>query len=588
VTLVSACAGDDGAFGGGVTAVGDTGSADDDDGGGDGDASASAGDTGGDPPPEMEDEGDFRVPRASGRFVYSASEITDSVAVIDSSDLAIDVVAVGRGPTVVVPLSADDDTGSVAVLDQGSDDVAFLATTSGFSTTAFVRDVTPGANALAVTPSGGHVFAYHDVDGEEALGPGSDQEMTVLDVAQDLGYAMTVGAHPREIVFTTDGARAFVVTDDGVNVVPLDALDVGKPDVVPVVSDPGVNPSKLEVRVAADQAVAFSRVEGETEIVATDLESGAQFSFALSSVPTDLDVAADGSFALLVTPAIGGSAFVEIPLPVDVGTAPVPFVVDGEYLGLAHLAPAGDTIVLYTTVDPFAEAPLPPNGLGGGEDPALGGTTGGTESSGTSDSGDASSSGTDDASSSTDDASSEDGSSDGGEPPPPGVDPRRRVTIARRDAGTWVPITLFVDHPVATVGIAPDGANAMLVHAMEGPDGAAWSYTLVDLTKEFPVTKLQTVEAQPGAVLFTPDGARAMVLLRDDARSVRRVDLVDLGTFIVEALELGSPPEGAGYVDATAKIFVSQEHPTGRITFIDPDGNVETVTGYRLNDAVKD
>lgn len=49
-----------------------------------------------------------------------------------------------------------------------------------------------------------------------------------------------------------------------------------------------------------------------------------------------------------------------------------------------------------------------------------------------------------------------------------------------------------------------------------------------------------------------------------------------------------SPPEGTGYVDATDKIFVSQDHPTGRITFIDAAGGVETVTGYRLNDAVKD
>ena len=79
-----------------------------------------------------------------------------------------------------------------------------------------------------------------------------------------------------------------------------------------------------------------------------------------------------------------------------------------------------------------------------------------------------------------------------------------------------------------------------------------------------------------------------MVLLRDDATGVRRVDLVDLRSFIVDGLGLGSPPEGAGYVEATDKIFVSQEHPTGRITFLDRDSGVETVTGFRLNDAVKD
>jgi hypothetical protein len=89
-------------------------------------------------------------------------------------------------------------------------------------------------------------------------------------------------------------------------------------------------------------------------------------------------------------------------------------------------------------------------------------------------------------------------------------------------------------------------------------------------------------------VLFSPEGDRAVVLLRDDALGVQRIDRVDLRTFIVESLALGSPPEGAGYVDATAKIFVAQEHPTGRITFIDAGGDVQTVTGFRLNDAVKD
>src|SRR5688500_8651846 len=93
----------DGAPGAGTDGIsgGDTG------GPGSGGDETGADDGNGQPPPEMEAEGDFRVPRASGRFVYSASETTDSVAVIDSVTLAIDVVGVGRGPTVVAPLTAD-------------------------------------------------------------------------------------------------------------------------------------------------------------------------------------------------------------------------------------------------------------------------------------------------------------------------------------------------------------------------------------------------------------------------------------------------------------------------------------------------
>ncbi|MCX4247443.1 YncE family protein [Paraliomyxa miuraensis] len=530
----------------------------------------------GQPPPEMEDEGDFRVPRASGRFVYSASETTDSVAVIDSVTLAIDVVGVGRGPTVVAPLSPN---GEVAVLDQGSDDVAMLRTDDQGRTTVEIIPSSPGANNLAISPDGTFLYVYHDVDGPEEQGPGSDQELTVIDVDGGQVYEMTVGAHPRDVVFDSSGSTAYVVTDDGVNVVPaVDLPMIGKPDLVPVVDDPAIDPSTLEIQVAPDQGVALARIAGDTRLFATDLASGERFDFPLPGPATDLDVAHDGSFAIVTLPSTAGSHFVELALPLSPGDEPIVHDVDGEYVGLAHLSPDGQTMLLYTTVDPFMASPLRPDeGYVDESDPFAATGTGTGSTSGTT--GDATTSGG---------SSSDDGDDTAGVPPD--IDPRQRVTIVRRGSGAWAErITLFVDHPVVSVGMAPDGANAMLVHEQDPAGGSTpWSYTLLDLSKSFPVKKLQMVEAKPGAILFTPDGDRSVVLLRDDSTGVRRVDLVDLRSFIVDALGLGSPPEGAGYVEATEKIFVSQEHPTGRITFLDRDGNVETVTGYRLNDAVKD
>ena len=90
-----------------------------------------------------------------------------------------------------------------------------------------------------------------------------------------------------------------------------------------------------------------------------------------------------------------------------------------------------------------------------------------------------------------------------------------------------------------------------------------------------------------GTVTFTPNGDRGAVLLRLDP-TIHRTDLVDLRTFIVDELPLGSPPTGGGYVESSGKLFVAQEHPSGRITFIDDENAVQTVTGYELNDAVKD
>lgn len=578
-TTAAACsdsAGDAG-FGGatdGLTGAG-TGGADDGNGGSGG---AAGGDESGGPPPEMEEEGDFRVPRASGRFVYSASETTDSVAVIDSVTLAIDVVGVGRGPTVVAPLSEE---GSVAVLDQGSDDVAMLRTDDQGRTTVEIIPSSPGANNLAVSPDGALLYVYHDVDGPEEQGAGSDQELTVVDVELGRAYEMTVGAHPRDVVFDSTGSVAYVITDDGVNVVPsADLAMIGKPDLIPVIEDPAIDPSTLEIQVAADQGVALARIAGDTRLFATDLATGERFDFPLPGPATDLDVARDGSFAIVTMPSTAGSRFVQLDLPVAPGDVPVVYDVESEYVGLAHLSPDGETMLLYTTVDPFMASPLRPGeAYADPLDPIAGGSGGSGSSSGSGSSGDPT----------TSDGSSDGGADDGGSVPPD-QDPRQRVTIARRGDGSWSErITLFVDHPVASVGMAPDGANAMLVH-VEDPAGGStpWSYTLLDLSKPFPVKKLQVVETKPSAILFTPDGDRSVVLLRDDAVDIRRVDLVDLRSFIVDGLRLGSPPEGAGYVDATEKIFVSQEHPTGRITFLDRDGNVETVTGYRLNDAVKD
>src|SRR5690606_32313664 len=135
------------------------------------------------------------------------------------------------------------------------------------------------------------------------------------------------------------------------------------------------------------------------------------------------------------------SDLVEIELPVA-SPAFVVHPVPDEYVGLTALAPGGDRAILYTTVNPFEDTSAP--------------------------------------------------------------DPRQRVTIARRSASGWTDLTtVFVEVPVRSVGIAPDDANAILLHA-EAPalnPHAPWPYTLLDLGAAFPIKKLQTAQAEPGTIL---------------------------------------------------------------------------------------
>jgi hypothetical protein len=543
------------------------------DGGGDGDGDGDDG-----PPPEEEDPGDFQIPRASGKYVYAASEVTDRVAVIDADTLEIDVVDACKAPTVVEALEGvDAGHGAVAVLCKGSDEVALIHTDAQGNSEITVRSVTPGANNLAASHDGELVFVYHDVDSNEDLGPGSDQELTVVETTPDgMTFEMTVGAHPRDVQVAANDQKAYVITADGVNVIDLDGLAmIGKPTLIPVVDDAAIDPETIEVQLSLDHGIALARVHDETWISVTDLETGELTTIELPAAPTDIDVAATGEFAIVTVPQLEGSFFFEVGLPLDVMDPFEVYDVGEEYVGLANISANGDAMILYTTVDPWSAGASEPGW--GDEDEWYGGSTdtGGTDTgtdTGTTDTG-----GTD-----TDTGGTDTGTDDG--PEPPDDDPRQRVTIVHRNNGVWNDRdTLFVEFSVTSVGIAPDSKNGMLIH---DSTGQGWAYSLIDLTKDAPIKKLQMIPAEAQSVIFTPDGARAAVLLRSN--NVQRVDMVDLLTFIVDELSLGSPPTGGGYVEASGKIFVAQEHPSGRITFIDAATKVQTVTGYELNDAVKD
>ena len=172
-------------------------------------------------------------------------------------------------------------------------------------------------------------------------------------------------------------------------------------------------------------------------------------------------------------------------------------------------------------------------------------------------------------------------------PDPDAPDPRSRVTILRQESGAWTPYVFFTEQFVRSVGISPDGQSAVLLH--EAPEaGQNWSYTLVDMVADQPIKKVQNIPAEATTVLFDENGDWAVLLVRDAAGNVMRADHINLRTFIVQGIDLASPPVGGGSVAETQKFFISQEHPTGRISFIATDGSVETLTGFELNDAVKD
>jgi hypothetical protein len=173
------------------------------------------------------------------------------------------------------------------------------------------------------------------------------------------------------------------------------------------------------------------------------------------------------------------------------------------------------------------------------------------------------------------------------------------LTVVDLDDSTVKPRTLALRKTVRAVAIAPDSQTALVVHdKLEGdpnepgidPDlqiDRSYGYSVVRI--DAGSVKLQQTQAMPGAFSVVPDGSAIFVLFRDDAQSLREVQKIDTKSFLVTPTRLASPPISIGAVPQTDSVFVSQDHPEGRITFIDwMTGEKDTVTGFELNSRIRD
>jgi hypothetical protein len=468
-------------------------------------------------PPEMEEQRAFETPQAGARYVYVANPKRDTVAVIDSTTLAIRLAPAGDTPSTLATIPGKD---VALVLNAGSHDATILRTESGATRTTTVPVVT-GANALTIAPDGAHAVAWYDSrTGGAAAASGSFQDVSLITLGTtDQSLSLSVGFRPSAVVFSSDGAAAFVVTDDGVSV--LRFADLKGPAVAPLVRIDDAGGAARDVSVTPDGRFALARREGSAQIQVVDLASRASTTVDLGSPVTDLDLAPAADFALAVLRE--SHTVVQIPLPGGLSNPAVRLTttLDGDPMGSATITPDGKTAVLYTTAAAV-----------------------------------------------------------------------ERLVVLPLD--TRVPRPVRLRKAVRAVAVAPDGHTALVVHtkAAGSPTAAgldpdqvierSYGYTVVDLTTGF--AKLQLTPAPVGDLAVTPDATRAFLLLRDDGASIRLAQRIHLTSFIVDDFPLGSPPLALAALADSKRIFVSQQHPEGRISFIHWEtGAIESVTGFELN-----
>lgn len=151
--------------------------------------------------------------------------------------------------------------------------------------------------------------------------------------------------------------------------------------------------------------------------------------------------------------------------------------------------------------------------------------------------------------------------------------------------------TVRLYSPVLGVFSSPDARHAIVLHdETKAPLGAEarapGAFSVVPVGLALPA-KIVTTHAPPSAVAMTND--RGIVAERDDAGKVFGAYLVRMPELMVERYPLASPPIAVGVVEGAKRAFVSQQHPEGRLTFIDLESGIaRTLTGFELSSRVVD
>ncbi|HEU0037480.1 MAG TPA: hypothetical protein VFQ53_43010 [Kofleriaceae bacterium] len=496
-------------------------------------------DGGVEPPPEVEYQ--LTEPISSRHFVWVAMTEQDRLAKIDGVNLSVESLAVGDRPSVLATLPGTD----TAVVLDSNNGAATVARATTDSITKELYPTLPNLNRLAVAPGGRYAVAFFDLakaiaeaGSLEAVDHiGSFQDVTVLAVGQGEQRAidLTVGFRPRAVESDAGGRYAFVVTDDGVSVIDLPAMTAGAPTIVPpiAVTDPAFGDgSAVEVHVVASGQYAVVRMPGVAKLRVVSMlgaTAGQAFTIDLPGVPTDIDLAPDGSRVYAVYRSPAALSVIDIPgdaiNPAGITTVSLANSTSGSLV----LSPDGTRGLLFTnaTLD-------------------------------------------------------------------------ERLTLVQLDKPGFPHATIPLQKAVLTVGFDPTGTKAIVLHARAPGDPAQAQsvdeyidrkpgYSMIDLASGF--AKLQITDVNPAQFAFASAAPRAYVTLDggDAEGAFTAVQQIELDSGVVRTIELGSPPSSIGVLPESNKIYISQRHPLGRVSFIDiTTGAVRTVTGFDLNSQIID
>ncbi len=468
-------------------------------------------------------------PVATPRYVYALNPSAASVARIDPTSLAIEAVPVGPRPVGLAALP-DEDAAVVLSLDDSSLSVLDSATLPTKVTRVSLRRQ---YSRLTVSADGAWAAAWPDPAGAPASG--AEGIFALVDLAKvRAGTSGAVqeragGYRITDVLFRIEAGVAtslYVFAKSTVSTFDL-ATGAALPVRLALPESMAADVRSREVVASRDARVVMLRSTIAPELASFD---GTRLdAIPLPEIATDLDLVPDGTAAVAALRSSSSVAYIEVPADLLDPTGIDVIALDGGVVGQVALPPqvpaSGMFALVYSTVtsaEAFARVDLPSG------------------------------------------------------------------TVTR------YPLEKLVDE----IAVSPDGRSALIIHRANPNTTASDPYeAAVDKDQGFSVFDVgtgfwqlqRTGTTRPTRFAFSPRGGYVGVALRNDTQRRYQLMSVNLSSLVSTTLPLASTPLFMGTVPEAPgitphRVFVSQEHPAGRISVIQLDtGQVRTATGFTLN-----
>jgi hypothetical protein len=481
------------------------------------------------PPPEREVESAFQAPVVTGRYIWSANPDSGRVALVDAISHEVSTVPAGLSPTYLAAIAGDSANRAI-VLNTGSSDATLFRQAPDGALSQVQIATHQEASAWAMGPAGRWAIAWSDAAQMGTLDPTEGlQDVTVIDLAADppRPARFSVGYRPLQVTIDAAESRAYAVTHDGISVIELADTPRVLDDVI-LVSD--------------EEALAGTLGEPVLE---------------------DVPLTRDGRFALI---RFAGAARLKI---IDLGTnesrvLELPAEVsDVDIAGATQRAVAVMRGTGQVAVFDLAAALADPSVV---QLSSFSGETIG--STALPDTGDAALFFTN--------ASQSD---------------RLAILDTAGDvSATSAQRVVSLKAPISAVFPSPEGSHAIALLETGPSSESPGAFSVIPISEALP-PKIQGTDAPPFRVSIaaTPAGVRGLVTVRDDGKGIFGAYLIRMPSLQVDRIALSSPPIAAGVLAENGIAYVAQQHPEGRITFINLEtAEAETLTGFELSGKVVD